>query len=154
MSIINDFIKKVEDEIANNLRRYGYSRNNVRSENSKPESGTVFGWKWIRTLEGGRGPTRPNAPKGSPTLREQIETWIDKRGVIWDGFTKKQMAYVISRSIHKHGNKLFKEVQAGKEPQNIFSGVITDKRVDDLIKDYSSLQVLYTKSNIIQAFKN
>ncbi|HKR03473.1 MAG TPA: hypothetical protein VJY62_02475 [Bacteroidia bacterium] len=164
--IVDQFINKLADEIKGNLRGYGYSDQNVRADVKSDTEGTIYGWKWIKTLEGGRGPTRPDAAKGTPTLREAILAWINKKGIVFTKSVqlqnkvviktigKDQMAYMIAAKMHRDGNKLFRDVHSGKAPQLIFSNVITDERVESFIMAYSNSQVLYMKSDIINSFKD
>lgn len=164
-TIVNQFITKIAEEIEANLQRYGYSGNNVRASVPNDTEGTVYGWKWIKTLEGGRGPTRTGAATGSPTLREAILLWIDKNNIVATAVRKfqnktvvsvigrEQLSYMISKKIHAEGNKLFREIRSGKAPQLIFSNVITDERVESFIRAYSNSQVLYMKSDILNSFK-
>jgi len=152
-SEINKFIIAIGKEIESNLAAHNFSANNVSVSNPNENEGTVLGWKYIETLEKGRGPTSAGAPKGNPTLREAIEDWIARRSITVEGITSKSLAYIISKKIHEQGNKLYRAVRGGQQPNNIFSGVITDERIDAFTSSYADVQILYLQSQIVQAFK-
>lgn len=52
----------------------------------------------ILALEFGRGPTRPDAPKGDPSLQQRIEEWVQAKGISANPFA-------ITKKIHKDGYK-------------------------------------------------
>ena len=52
---------------------------------------------WIYALQDGRKPTRLNAPKGDPTLFDQIKLWCAAKGI------EPNLAYPIAKSIHENG---------------------------------------------------
>ena len=79
-------------------------------------------FNYIMTLETGRGPTRPNAATGNPTVQESILTWIKQRGITPTGITQETLAYLISRKIHQEGTLLFR--QGGN------SGIISEVQTD------------------------
>lgn len=60
-------------------------------------SAQLLGSKFIYALQDGRKPTRPNAPKGDPTLFEQIKEWCAIKGI------DEKAAYPITKHIHKYG---------------------------------------------------
>lgn len=53
--------------------------------------------RYIYALQGGRKPTKANAPKGDPTLFEQIQEWCAIKGI------EPKAAYPITKHIHKYG---------------------------------------------------
>lgn len=84
--------------------------------------GRVEGAHYISVFETGRPPTRPNAPKGSPTLREAIAEWIEAKGIKFTYLTAsgqlrtmntKQMSWLIANKIHKEGNVLYRRLAGG-----------------------------------------
>ena len=90
---------------------------------------------YIRVLIDGRAPTREGAKKGSPTLQEAILSWIERHSITpranKDGKipTQEQLSWMISKSIHKYGTKLYQ--QGGGN--NIFDTIITTERIDNLL---------------------
>ena len=94
---------------------------------------------YIRVLIDGRAPTREGAKKGSPTLQEAILSWIERHSITpranKDGKipTQEQLSWMISKSIHKYGTKLYQDIQNGATPNNIFDTIITTERIDNLL---------------------
>ena len=94
---------------------------------------------YIRVLIDGRAPTRAGAKKGSPTLQEAILSWIERHSITpranKDGKipTQEQLSWMISKSIHKYGTKLYQDIQNGATPNNIFDTIITTERIDNLL---------------------
>jgi hypothetical protein len=83
--------------------------------------------KYFTVLETGRKPTSPGAPKGNPTLREQILEWVKAKPIIPNDITQESLAYLISRKIHEEGSLLYR--QGGK------SGVISESINDKVVKE-------------------
>lgn len=77
----------------------------VRSEkNDKGFIISIYGAGHLYYADQGRNPTGTNAPKGNPTVRESILQWMVRRNIQPKGKeTKEQIAYAISRKIHKEG---------------------------------------------------
>lgn len=90
---------------------------------------------YIRVLIDGRRPTRPGAPKGSPTLQQAILAWINRHSIVGRANkqgvvpTAEQLSWAISKSIHLYGTKLYQ--QGGGN--NIFDTIITTQRIDNLL---------------------
>lgn len=82
---------------------------------------------YISTLIDGRRPTRPNAPKGNPTLREAIYDWIVTNNIQGrDGITQESLSWAISQSIHRYGDRLYQRGGGN----DIFASVLTQSRLD------------------------
>jgi hypothetical protein len=90
---------------------------------------------YIRVLIDGRAPTRSGAKRGNPTLQEAILSWINRHSITpranKDGKapTQEQLSWMISKSIHKYGTKLYQ--QGGGN--NIFDTIITVDRIENLV---------------------
>jgi len=87
--------------------------------------------KFFTVVETGRGPTKPGAAAGSPTVRENIEGWIKAKGITPNGISIKSLAYLISRKIHEEGSLLYR--QGGKS--GVISNVINDKAIKEKLTD-------------------
>lgn len=74
-------------------------------------NGQLLAPAYIDALEYGRGPTSQGAIAGDPTVFEQIEKWIDAKGLDLN-------PYAVTKQIHKQG-------YPGK------SGVLTEPLSDD-----------------------
>jgi hypothetical protein len=104
---------------------------------------------YIRVLIDGRAPTRSGAKRGNPTLQELILAWINRHSITpranKDGKvpTQEQLSWMISKSIHKYGTKLYQ--QGGGN--NIFDTIITVDRIENLVnlmanKFYTEIQAI------------
>jgi hypothetical protein len=73
-----------------------------------------------------------------------IRKWIDDKGIIAENITRNSLAFLIARKIAREGT----QIRPG-----IVSDVITQERIDSLIKDIGALFVTQVKSDVIKAFK-
>lgn len=111
--------------------------------------GQLTGRKFINVLQTGRKPTSPNAPKGTPTLREKILEWILARGIIGTANEKtgkipsaEQLSWAISTKIHKEGYPAPKP--------NIFNNIITQGRIDAFIEVFAANKVQQVFSQVVK----
>jgi len=90
-----------------------------------PNSLTILGGKQIGAIINGRGPTKPNAPKGNPTLQQSILSWLQAASITprEAGMSQESLSWAISKSIHKNGYK-------GKG--DIFKDVLTENKIADI----------------------
>lgn len=90
---------------------------------------------YIRVLIDGRGPTRAGAKKGNPTLQQIILKWIGEKSITPKADsegkipTVEQLSWMISKSIHKSGTKLYQRGGGNR----IFDSIITDSRINGLM---------------------
>lgn len=100
---------------------------------------TVYGPSYIMALEYGRGPTKTRTAS-SPTLRERIREWIEAKDIVARPDKKGRipstdsLAYMISKSIHKKGTKLY---QSGRQ-SGVITSVITEERIQEFLKRYAA----------------
>jgi len=142
--VLTQFIETLQVEIQAGLPRSvsGKTRAGVESNVTSSAdgiSGTLTAPKYIFTFEYGRPPTRQGATKGSPTLQQAIEQWVEAKNFRWSReikrggstfikvLTAKQMSWAIAIKIHKEGNKLFRDLKGGKT--GVITGVVTDARI-------------------------
>ena len=117
----------------------------------------ITGPSWIGVFEKGRGPTKPGAAKGNPTLQESILGWIDGHGITGRPNdkgkvpTNTQLSWMISNYIHLHGNKLYRELNGGKT--DYFDSVFTEDRIESFIKVFGDGYNDKIFSELIDAFK-
>jgi hypothetical protein len=129
--ILQQFVDKLVPEIKGVTKRFAPT---IESEVT-PTSATIYGSKYIQTLIDGRPPTSSGAQKGSPTLQEIILEWIGTKGIQPSPNasgkipTIEQLSWAISTSIHKNGDLLY---QSGGG-NNIFEGIITNERIENLL---------------------
>lgn len=133
--VLIDFAELMRDGYKERLASEGINASGSLSNSVAAQvemNGTVFEvsltlneyWKYI---EGGRPPTQNN---GNGELRRSILQWIKVKPVLpkpFDGKlpTEEQLAYLISRKIHKEGYE-------GKEPLKKTFEVVEDMLRDDL----------------------
>lgn len=94
--------------------------------------------EYWRYIEYGR---RPTVNKGDGKLREKIERWIDEKGITpKDGISKKSLAYLITRKIHREGYKprncLQNALNDSKALEQQFVDIVADiysKEISDMI---------------------
>lgn len=94
-------------------------------------------------LEDGRGPTKPGAPAGNPTLLEAITEWVEAKGVGGN-------PYAITKTIHKHGTKLYR--MGGKS--GVLSIPLREERITDLFNRISENLSYNTASEIFKPINN
>lgn len=105
----------------------------------------------VVTLVDGRKPTSSGATAGDPTLYEIILQWIQDAGIRprEENMTEESLAFVISRSIHEKGTRLYQ--QGGG--RNLFQTAITDAKLDLLVASLAENKSIEVSSDIIKQFK-
>lgn len=102
-----------------------------------------IGWAFV---EQGRGVTRRT---GDGAVRRAIRQWIDDKGIIPEsGISKDALAYVISRAIHERGTLL----HLLNERREIYTNVITDQYIDNIVSEIGNEVQLQVASDIIDKF--
>lgn len=139
--VLTDFVELMRDGYKERLAADGINASGSLSNSVTANvelDGTVFEvsltlneyWKYI---EGGRPPTQNN---GNGELRRNILQWIKAKPVLPTPFngklpTEEQLAYLISRKIHREGYE-------GKEPLKK-----TFEEVEDMLK--SDLEIAFAE---------
>lgn len=139
--VLTDFVELMRDGYKERLASEGINASGSLSNSVTANvemDGTVFEvsltlneyWKYI---EGGRPPTQNN---GNGELRRNILQWIKVKPVLPTPFngklpTEEQLAYLISRKIHREGYE-------GKEPLKK-----TFEEVEDMLK--SDLEIAFAE---------
>lgn len=117
----------------------------------------IDGHPHIGVLIYGRGPTRSGVTKSDPTLKQQITAWIkrhniqpqERNGVT---ITQDTLAFLITRSIHENGTRLYQEIKRGGKPRDPFGAIITEQRIDNLINLLSDSYEQRLSSDVIRGF--
>lgn len=124
-----DILEKWGNEVIKDMKQSlpkatGKTQNSLELKTSF-NSLEILGAKHIGAIINGRKPTSSGAVKGNPTLQESILEWIEALSIQPKEANMSQLAlsWAISKSIHKKGYK-------GKG--DIFKGIFTDKRIEDL----------------------
>jgi len=90
---------------------------------------------YIRVLIDGRKPTSAGAKKGSLTLQQIILKWIGEKSITPKADsegkipTVEQLSWMISKSIHRHGTKLYQQGGGNR----IFDSILSDARINSLM---------------------
>ena len=130
-----EIFKQFTDEIIPQLQKVSKRFANSITSEYNEESLTISASPFIRVLIDGRPPTRPNAPKGNPTLQQIIRKWIDEKNISpranQNGIipTKEQLSWAISKSIHVNGDLLWQRGGGN----NIFDSILTSERINNLL---------------------
>jgi hypothetical protein len=139
--IFDQFVNIVIPELQKVSGSFGKTIEVETTENSM----TIYASPFIRVLIDGRKPTSFGAKKGNPTLQQAILDWIDRKNITpyakADGNipTKEQLSWIISKSIHLYGTKLYQRGGGN----NIFDSILTANRIDNLLSLMS--QKYYTQ---------
>lgn len=102
------------------------SSNLIQSFEVKTEVGNQFifcsiiadeYWVWV---DQGRGPTKNGPPAGQGVVKGKIKDWLQRRGINSSDLSQDELAYLISRKIHKEGfngkfvvEKILNEIETG-----------------------------------------
>lgn len=117
--ILLEFLGKVEKELKAVVpKKFG---DTIEVE-ANEYSGTLSADENILVMEFGRGPTKPGAKKGNPTVFEQIKDWISRKGLDLN-------PYAVSYNIHKYGTVVWRM----KGRTGIISNIISKNRTQSLI---------------------
>ena len=156
MTIAEEVQKWLDDSkakiIANynrdNMRASGSFEKSLRNEIKETPSrviATMIGAHHSLFVDQGRGKTNSSS-KGSPTLRESIEQWIeDKRITPSDGISVKSLAFLIARKIHREGWK-----PKNTYPNGVISSVINQSEIDKLLISLSKVAKTNIRTEIWQ----
>lgn len=155
VEIMSQFGKVLLQDLKDNTP--GSVQDELKLEEVSDNGFKITGPYWIGVFEKGRGPTRSGAKRGSPTLQEQILNWIESKGIKGEAKDGKkapdstQLSWAISNYIHKHGNKLYRELNGGKT--DYFDSVFTPDRLNAFSKVYGDKFLTAMSSQIIDQFK-
>lgn len=155
VEIMSQFGKALLQDLKDNTP--GSVQDELKLEEVSDNGFKITGPYWIGVFEKGRGPTRSGAKRGSPTLQEQILNWIESKGIKGEAKDGKkapdstQLSWAISNYIHKHGNKLYRELNGGKT--DYFDSVFTDDRIETFMKVYGTKYLTSIGSDIVDKFK-
>jgi hypothetical protein len=141
-AIVADLRQSID---ASGIRASGNLQNSLRWDLTDKEF-ILWGAPYAFTAEFGRGPSQTSGGD----LRAEIRKWIDLKGIIPDGITKDSLAFVITRSIHNKGTRLFDgsrpDFYGRTKPSEVLNGVINDGRINKLQEDLTT--------SIVKAIRN
>lgn len=91
----------------------------------------------------GRAPTTKT---GSGTVKDKIKQWIKDKGIQSD-LTENQLAYLISRKIHREGNSIY--LFSGKKNTGLLDNVLTQQ----MVKEFNDKFTKQIEADIAEEFK-
>lgn len=140
-NILNEFANKLMPDLQKASKRFAPSIESKIDDTGLEITASEHIW----TLVYGRKPTRKGVSAGSPSVRELLLDWINEKGITPQANDKGkvptllQLSYAMSRTIHVHGDSLFR---SGKK-RDIFGAIFAQYRFDEL---FSKLEQNYFKS--------
>lgn len=166
--LIEQFAKKVIEDLRIVLKTKLIPRKSVRYENGKrieksfsaPVSASgklantlryeitdsqliIWGEDYIYFSIYGRAPTTKS---GSGAVKDKIKQWIKDKGITSD-ISDNQLAYLISRKIHREGNSIY--LFSGKKNTGLLDNVITS----EMVKDFNDKFTKQIEADIAAEFK-
>jgi hypothetical protein len=121
--------------------------NSIRYEIEGGDTLKIYAAQYIGALQFGRKPTENNTAS-NPTLRENIRTWIDVKGIEPnDNISKDSLAYLIARKIHNEGTIIYQRTQGGS------SGLLDDVLNEQLERDIQSALMFAMLSTVKSLIK-
>ena len=142
--ILNDFAINALQQLQPIAKGFAPSLAYEISEQENSTELKITGHRYILTLIYGRGPTKEGATKGNPTLRETILEWVRKHSITMQdeksgkALKDEVVAFLIAKKIHREGTLLYRNIQKGQKPINIFDDVIGRDKIDKLKKDITT----------------
>lgn len=128
---------KSSASLMNEVKESGLSRSTMTITGNKS-------WEW---MEQGRGVTKKNQ---NGILQPLIEQWIKDKGIaIPSDYTLESFAFVITRSIHRRGTKLFYT----KTRRDIYTSVINEERINSITSQITKTFIANATSNVVDALK-
>lgn len=101
----------------------------------------ILASKYFKVVETGRKPT-PQYTKPSVSFVSAIRQWLDAKG------KDTSLAYVIAKSIHQKGTKLFRD--GGRK--DVFSNVLNESFIDSISNDLLQQFAHETMMQLIKSF--
>ena len=153
MQAIQAFLEQLKTDLSQRMKERGQDKRGRIARGLAVQmhetGGALTGWKWFNVrIETGRGPTR-NTTAGSPTLRERIEKWVEENN-IGDPKKRKSIAYLITRKIHRSGDRLYRNQHPTlSRPTGTFYDLLNDGRIERLKEDISA----EIKAEILEIYK-
>jgi hypothetical protein len=155
-ALLDRFGAQTVKELKQKASKYSASGSMVKGFRHETTSTglTIYGVNYLKWAETGRGPTGAGAKRGNPTLQQSILMWLTTKGIaLWRDkkgrfIGRKTMAFLISRKIHREGSLLYRK----KGFRDIYTSILTERRVRDLVRSVQGEFTFSTSSDLIQLF--
>jgi len=128
------------------LRASGNFAKSLRKEVTNTRM-TIYGPPYADQMQNGR---RPTMNEGDGSVRERILEWIRIKPITPSDpkTTVEQLAFLIARKIHRDGITVPNQYNPG----GVISNVITEDRINEIIKKVRFAEVEEIKSEIFSLF--
>jgi len=152
--ILNQFAQSVVPEIQSVVGSFAPSIGYRIGESAL----TIDGHPHIGVLNYGRGPTRNGVGRSDPSLNEQIMAWIQRHNITpqernGKTITRETLGYLITKSIHENGTRLYQEIKRGGKPRDVFGNIITESRIENLLSLLSTSYEQRLTSDLLTTLK-
>lgn len=134
--------KRIEKSFSAPVSASGRLANSLRFEITENQL-IIWGEDYIYFSIYGRSPT---TKAGSGTVKDKIKQWIKDKGIQSD-ISENQLAYLISRKIHREGNSIY--LFSGKKNTGLLDNVITN----EMVKEFNDKFTKQIESDIAEEFK-
>lgn len=149
--ILEQFAEALKADIKSVSKRFKDTIESIITESSIEINGSPY----ISVLIDGRKPTRPNAPKGNPTLQEILHLWIQEKGIVARAnengkvISQLSLSWAMAKSMHLKGDSLYQRGGGN----NIFAGIVTQQRLNAFSNSIGSVFTSSVSSDILKDFK-
>lgn len=134
--------KRIEKSFSAPVSASGKLANSLRYEITDTQL-VIYSEDYIYFSIYGRAPTTKAGPG---TVKDKIKQWIKDKGITSD-ISENQLAYLISRKIHREGNSIY--LFSGKKNTGLLDNVITN----EMIKDFNDKFTKQIEADIAAEFK-
>ena len=140
--IVKNFAEQIIAGIKGNIRNKSVTQYGAMNASGSMADSLGYKWdgkklvifsseKYFTVLETGRKPSKGGGSSSGESLKDKIEQWIEQKPVILRDITKKSLAYLIARKIHKEGSLLYRK--GGNS--GVISDYINQKYVQENLTD-------------------
>jgi hypothetical protein len=134
--------KRIEKSFSAPVSASGRLANSLRYEITDSQL-IIYAEDYIYFSIYGRAPTTKT---GSGTVKDKIKQWIKDKGIQSD-ISENQLAYLISRKIHREGNSIY--LFSGKKNTGLLDNVITT----EMVKEFNDKFTKQIEADIAEEFK-
>jgi hypothetical protein len=123
------------------------------ASSTPPYQTTMYAKSYIKYIEEGRGPRLSAASSG---LSDRIYDWMARKGLFKSYVAKERMqeAKRLTWLINQHGTRLWQSLgNKGSKKRMIYSNVLTQQAINELIKKLGDTRTHEISSEIISNFE-
>ena len=159
MESIKPILQQLAEQLTGEVKTVSKRFSNTIENKVTKNSIMILGSPHLHSIITGRPPTSPYAKKGSPTLQEIIYSWIGDKGIVATAdeqgkvMSQLSLSWAISQRIHMDGDKLYRRVQSGGQPNNIYDKILNESRINQLMGNIGKIYAMSISSDLINEFK-